>query len=199
MRYVFALLVIMLAALTVGTGMFVVDQRQSAIIFGMGEMKDVIEEPGLYFKLPSPLQNVLFLDKRIQSTETHESDRIITAEKMNILVDSFVKWRIVDPRLFYISFGGDEQRAQDRMEQIIKAALNDEITKKTVAQVISGDRSELMEAIKKRISSETEHIGVQIVDVRLKRVRVCRPDQQLGFRTDEIGTDPGGQRAEIDR
>ena len=167
MRYVFALLVIMLAALTVGTGMFVVDQRQSAIIFGMGEMKDVIEEPGLYFKLPSPLQNVLFLDKRIQSTETHESDRIITAEKMNILVDSFVKWRIVDPRLF----GGDEQRAQDRMEQIIKAALNDEITKKTVAQVISGDRSELMEAIKKRISSETEHIGVQIVDVRLKRVR----------------------------
>ena len=171
MRYVFALLVIMLAALTVGTGMFVVDQRQSAIIFGMGEMKDVIEEPGLYFKLPSPLQNVLFLDKRIQSTETHESDRIITAEKMNILVDSFVKWRIVDPRLFYISFGGDEQRAQDRMEQIIKAALNDEITKKTVAQVISGDRSELMEAIKKRISSETEHIGVQIVDVRLKRVR----------------------------
>ena len=171
MRYVFALLVIMLAALTVGTGMFVVDQRQSAIIFGMGEMKDVIEEPGLYFKLPSPLQNVLFLDKRIQSTETHESDRIITAEKMNILVDSFVKWRIVDPRLCYISFGGDEQRAQDRMEQIIKAALNDEITKKTVAQVISGDRSELMEAIKKRISSETEHIGVQIVDVRLKRVR----------------------------
>lgn len=90
---------------------------------------------------------------------------------MNILVDSFVKWRIVDPRLFYISFGGDEQRAQDRMEQIIKAALNDEITKKTVAQVISGDRTELMEAIKKRISSETEHIGVQIVDVRLKRVR----------------------------
>lgn len=171
MRYVFALLVIMLAVLTVGTGMFVVDQRQSAIIFGMGEMKDVIEEPGLYFKLPAPLQNVLFLDKRIQSTETHESDRIITAEKMNILVDSFVKWRIVDPRLFYISFGGDEQRAQDRMEQIIKAALNDEITKKTVAQVISGDRTELMEAIKKRISSETEHIGVQIVDVRLKRVR----------------------------
>ena len=97
MRYVIGLLGVRFGVLMVSTGMFVVDQRQSAIIFGMGEMKDVIEEPGLYFKLPAPLQNVLFLDKRIQSTETHESDRIITAEKMNILVDSFVKWRILDP------------------------------------------------------------------------------------------------------
>ena len=170
MRYVIGFLIFALMALTVGTGIFVVDQRQYAIVFAIGEVKEIIDEPGLYFKLPTPFQNVLFLDKRILSTETHDPDRIITAEKMNILVDSYVKWRIVDPRLFYVSFGGDEQRTQDRMAQIVKAALNDEITKRTVSEVIAGDRNRLMSAVKNKMSNETKHIGVEIIDVRLKRV-----------------------------
>ena len=170
MKYVIGFFIFAVMALTVGTGLFVVDQRQYAIVFAMGEVKEIIEEPGLYFKLPAPLQNVLFLDKRILSTETHEPDRIITAEKMNILVDSYVKWRIVDPKLFYVSFGGDEQRTQDRMAQIVKAALNDEITKRTVSEVISGNRDEMMAAVKDKMARETSHIGVEIIDVRLKRV-----------------------------
>ena len=170
MKYVIGFFIFAVMALTVGTGLFVVDQRQYAIVFAMGEVKEIIEEPGLYFKLPAPLQNVLFLDKRILSTETHEPDRIITAEKMNILVDSYVKWRIVDTKLFYVSFGGDEQRTQDRMAQIVKAALNDEITKRTVSEVISGNRDEMMAAVKDKMARETSHIGVEIIDVRLKRV-----------------------------
>ena len=170
MKYVIGFFIFAVMALTVGTGLFVVDQRQYAIVFAMGEVKEIIEEPGLYFKLPAPFQNVLFLDKRILSTETHEPDRIITAEKMNILVNSYVKWRIVDPKLFYVSFGGDEQRTQDRMAQIVKAALNDEITKRTVSEVISGNRDEMMAAVKNKMARETEHIGVEIIDVRLKRV-----------------------------
>ena len=170
MKYVIGFFIFAVMALTVGTGLFVVDQRQYAIVFAMGEVKEIIEEPGLYFKLPAPMQNVLFLDKRILSTETHEPDRIITAEKMNILVDSYVKLRIVDPKLFYVSFGGDEQRTQDRMAQIVKAALNDEITKRTVSEVISGNRDEMMAAVKNKMARETEHIGVEIIDVRLKRV-----------------------------
>lgn len=170
MKYVIGFFIFAVMALTVGTGLFVVDQRQYAIVFAMGEVKEIIEEPGLYFKLPAPMQNVLFLDKRILSTETHEPDRIITAEKMNILVDSYVKWRIVDPKLFYVSFGGDEQRTQDRMAQIVKAALNDEITKRTVSEVISGNRDEMMAAVKDKMARETSHIGVEIIDVRLKRV-----------------------------
>ena len=170
MKYVIGFFIFAVMALTVGTGLFVVDQRQYAIVFAMGEVKEIIEEPGLYFKLPAPMQNVLFLDKRILSTETHEPDRIITAEKMNILVDSYVKWRIVDPKLFYVSFGGDEQRTQNRMAQIVKAALNDEITKRTVSEVISGNRDEMMAAVKNKMARETEHIGVEIIDVRLKRV-----------------------------
>ncbi len=170
MRYVISFFILAVMALTAGTGIFVVDQRQYAIVFAMGEVKEIIDEPGLYFKLPTPFQNVLFLDKRILSTVTHEPDRIITAEKMNILVNSYVKWRIVDPRLFFVSFNGDEQRTQDRMAQIVKAALNDEITKRTVSEVIAGDRNQLMTAVKNKMANETRHIGVEIIDVRLKRV-----------------------------
>jgi membrane protease subunit HflC len=149
---------------------FVVDQRQYAIVFALGEMKKIISEPGLYFKLPPPFQNVVFLDKRILTIDSPESDRFITAEKKNILVDSFVKWHIVDPKLYYISFGGDEQRAKDRLNQIVKAALNDEITKRTVRDVISGERSKVMEALRAKVSAEAKQIGVEIIDVRLKRV-----------------------------
>jgi membrane protease subunit HflC len=150
--------------------LFVVDQRQYAIVFALGEVKQVINKPGLHFKLPPPFQNVLFLDKRILTLDTPEADRFITAEKKNILVDAFVKWLIVDPKLYFISFGGEERRAQDRMAQIVKAALNDEITKRTVREVISGERGKVMEAIRKKVSEEAAQIGVQILDVRLKRV-----------------------------
>ena len=150
--------------------LFVVDQRQFAIVFALGEVKAVIKEPGLHFKLPPPFQNVIFLDKRILTLDTPEPDRFITAEKKNILVDAFVKWRIVDARLYFISFGGDERRAQDRMAQIVKAALNDEITKRTVREVISGERGKVMDAIRNKVSEEVKQIGGQIVDVRLKRV-----------------------------
>ncbi len=150
--------------------LFVVDQRQYAIVFALGEVKEVIKEPGLHFKLPPPFQNVMFLDKRILTLDTPEPDRFITAEKKNILVDAFVKWRIVEPRLYFVSFGGDERRAQDRMAQIIKAALNEEITKRTVREVISGERGKVMDAIRNKVSAEAKQIGAQIVDVRLKRV-----------------------------
>jgi len=150
--------------------LFIVDQRQYAIVFALGEVKEVISDPGLHVKLPPPFQNVLFLDKQILTLETPETDRFITAEKMNILVDAFVKWRITKPKLYFVSFGGDEHRARDRMSQIIKAALNDEITKRTVREVISGERGKIMDAIQQKVAKESEQIGVEIVDVRLKRV-----------------------------
>jgi membrane protease subunit HflC len=150
--------------------MFVVDQRQYAIVFALGEVKNVISEPGLHFKLPPPFQNVIFLDKRILTLDTPDADRFITAEKKNILVDAFVKWRIVDPRLYYVSFSGDERSAQNRMAQIVKASLNEEITKRTVREVISGERGKVMDGIQKKVTEEAKQIGVEIVDVRLKRV-----------------------------
>lgn len=168
-------LVSVLTSLAIGfmilySTIFIVDQRQYAIVFGLGEIKQVISEPGLHFKMPPPFQNVVFLDKRILTIDTPDADRFITAEKMNILVDAFVKWRITEPRLYYVSFGGDERRAQDRMSQIVKAALNEEITKRTVREVIAGERGKVMDAVGKKVAEEAKQIGVAIVDVRLKRV-----------------------------
>lgn len=171
MSRAFTTLVLGLVALfLLSSTLFVVDQRQYAIVFALGEVKKVISEPGLHFKLPPPFQNVVFLDKRILTLDTPEADRFITAEKKNILVDAFVKYRITDPRLYFVSFGGDERRAQDRMAQIIKAALNEEITKRTVREVISGERGKVMDAIRTKVSDEAKQIGGEILDVRLKRV-----------------------------
>ncbi|ABR89010.1 protease modulator HflC [Herminiimonas glaciei] len=169
-RLISYVIVAVIAFIALSSTLFVVDQRQYAIVFALGEVKTVISEPGLHFKLPPPFQNVVFLDKRILTLDTPDADRFITAEKKNILVDAFVKWRIVDPRLYFVSFSGDERSAQNRMAQIVKASLNEEITKRTVREVISGERGKVMDGIQKKVTEEAKQIGVEIVDVRLKRV-----------------------------
>jgi len=169
-RIISSLIAVAIVLWILYTTLFIVDQRQYAIVFALGEVKEVISEPGLHMKLPPPFQNVLLLDKQILTLDTPEADRFITAEKMNILVDAFVKWQITDPKRYFVSFNGDEHRSTDRLSQIVKAALNDEITKRTVHDVISGDRSKFMDAIHKKVADEAEQIGVKIVDVRLKRV-----------------------------
>ncbi len=169
-RIVAILIAAFLGFMLLSSTVFIVDQRKHAIVFALGEVKQVISEPGLHFKLPPPFQNVLFLDKRVLTIESPDADRFITAEKKNILIDTFVKWRIVDPRQYFVSFGGDESRARDRMGQIVKAALNEEITKYTVRDVISGERAKVMDAIRNKTIIEAKVIGIEIIDVRLKRV-----------------------------
>jgi membrane protease subunit HflC len=166
-----------IALMLLSSTVFVVDQRKYAIVFALGEVREVISKPGLHFKLPPPFQNVLFLDKRILTIDTPDADRFITAEKKNILVDAFVKWRITDPRLYYVSFSGEEARARDRMGQIVKSALNDEITKRTVREVISGERGKVMEGILGKVKAEAKQIGVEIIGVPQAR-RLRRADQR---------------------
>jgi len=149
---------------------FIVDQRKFAVVFAFGEIVRIIQEPGLQFKLPAPFQNVQFFDRRIMTIDNPEADRFITAEKKNLLVDSYVKWRIVEPRKFFISFKGDERLAQDRLSQLVKSALNEEFTKRTVRELISEQREEVMLGIRKKVADDSADIGVEIVDVRLKRV-----------------------------
>lgn len=169
-RLVSIIIIAILAIWAISSTVFIVDQRKYAIVFALGEVKQVIDKPGLHFKLPPPFQNVIFLDKRILTLDSPDADRFITAEKKNVLIDSFVKWRIVDPRLYFISFSGDERRALDRMHQIIRDSLNLEITRRTVREVISGERAKVMNAIHKNVEEEAKKIGVQVIDVRLKRV-----------------------------
>jgi len=149
--------------------LFTVDQRQHALVFQLGEVKGQISEPGLYAKIPL-IQNVRYFDKRILTLDTSEPERFITSEKKNVLVDLFVKWRIVDPKLFYISVGGDETRARTRLEQTVNAGLREEFGKRTVHEVVSGERDRIMDEMRVKADQDARKIGVQIVDVRLKRV-----------------------------
>ena len=153
-----------------GSLLFVVDQRQTAVVFALGEIKRVIREPGLYFKLPPPFQNVQYFDNRTLTLDSADIDRFITAEKLNIQVDSYVKWRIADARLFFISLGGSELLAQDRISRQLRSALNNEIARMTVAQVISTQRDSLVTKVTAEVAAELIKVGVEIVDVRLKRV-----------------------------
>ncbi|MBU3607277.1 protease modulator HflC [Polynucleobacter nymphae] len=152
------------------SSIFIVDQRKFAVVFSFGQIVRVIETPGLRVKLPSPFENVRFFDRRILTIDNPEAERFITAEKKNLLVDSYVKWRIVDPRKFFISFKGDERLAQDRLTQLVRSALNEEFTKRTVRELISDQREEVMQGIRKKVADDAADIGVEIVDVRLKRV-----------------------------
>ncbi|MBU1364712.1 MAG: protease modulator HflC [Gammaproteobacteria bacterium] len=150
---------------------FTVDQRQFAVVFQLGEMKRAITEPGLYFKFPM-VQNVRYFEKRILTLDNSDPERFITSEKKNVLVDSYIKWRIVDPQLYYISVGGDESRAKTRLNQTVNAGLREEFGKRTVHDVVSGERDQIMEQMRAKADTDARKIGVQIVDVRLKRVEL---------------------------
>ena len=148
---------------------FTVDQRQYAIVFQFGEVREVISNPGLYFKWPM-IQNVRYFDKRILTLDADDPERFITSEKKNVLVDSFVKWRIIDPRLYYISVAGDEMRAKTRLSQTVNAGLREEFGKRTVSEVVSGERAQIMNQMREKADLDARKIGVEIVDVRVKRV-----------------------------
>ena len=161
--------VVAVVVVALGATIFTVDQRQYAIVFQLGEVRDVIAEPGLYFKWPL-IQNVRYFDKRILTLDSAEPERFITSEKKNVLVDSYVKWKIVDPKLYYVSVAGDETRAKTRLSQTVNAGLREEFGKRTVHDVVSGERDKIMEQMREKADQDARKIGVQIVDVRVKRV-----------------------------
>ncbi|MDR1662037.1 MAG: protease modulator HflC [Azoarcus sp.] len=157
--------------------LFVVDQRQYAIIFQFGEVTEIIKEPGLKFKVPL-IQNVHYFDRRILTMDTSDPKRFLTSEKQNVIVDYFVKWRIADPKLYYQAVAGDESRAIIRLNQAVDAGLREEFGKRTVQEVISGERDVIMRQMSERADKDARSIGVEIVDVRLKRVEY--PDEVSG-------------------
>ena len=169
-RVVSAVFIVLILGLIASSMLFVVDQRQYAIVFALGEVKEVKSEPGLHFKLPPPFQNIQYYEKRIMTIDTPDSDRFITSEKKNLVVDSFVKWRINDPKLYYVSVQGREADAVYRIQQSLKDALNNEIGKRTVNEMVSGVRDKVMQDIRDKVNFDAGKIGVQVVDVRLKRV-----------------------------
>jgi membrane protease subunit HflC len=152
--------------------LFVVDQRQFGVLYSFGQIKEVITEPGLRFKLPQPFQNVIFLDRRILTLDSPETGSIQTAEKKNLVVDWLVKWRIADPKQFIRnnSGGANISTAEQRLTSVVQDALNSEVTKRTVKDVLSTDRDKIMLGVQQRLVDDAKTFGIEIVDVRIKRV-----------------------------
>ncbi len=161
---------VIIALMVAASTMFIVDQRQVAVIYALGEIKEVITEPGLKFKMPPPFQNVVFLDKRIQTLDNSETRPIFTAEKKSLIIDWLVKWRISEPRQFIRSNGADFRNLENRLSPVVQAAFNEEITKRPVNSVLSIERDRVMNDVRSRLADEAKAFGIEIVDVRIKRV-----------------------------
>jgi len=148
---------------------YVIDQRKAAIKFQLGEVVAVQTQPGLYFLVPF-VQNVRLYDTRIQTLEARDPERFLTKENRNVLVDSFVKWRVNDVKQYYVTVHGDAFTAEARMSQTVNDALRAEFARRTVHDVVSGERDKIMDVVTRKVDQDARNIGVEIVDVRLKRV-----------------------------
>jgi membrane protease subunit HflC len=161
-----ALVVLLIAFST----LFIVDQRQFAVIYALGEIKEVVTEPGLKVKLPPPFQNVVFLDRRIQTLDSPESRPILTAERKSLVIDWMVKWRVVDARQFIRNNGVDIRNVENRLSPIVQAAFNDEVTKRLVEATLATEREMVMKSVRSRLAEEAKSFGIEIIEVRIKRV-----------------------------
>jgi len=161
---------LLLALVLLKSTLFVVDQREVAVIYALGEIKEVVQEPGLKWKLPPPFQNVVFLDRRIQTMDSPENRPIFTAEKKSLVIDWLVKWRITDPRQFIRNNGSDMRGLETRLSPIVHAAFNEEVTKRTVGEVLSTARDKVMQDVRDRLVDEAKSFGIEVQDVRIKRV-----------------------------
>ena len=164
-----ALVATVVALLILSMSVYTVDQRKAAIKFQLGEVVSMQPDPGLYFMVPI-LQNVRLYDTRIQTLDTKDAERFLTSENKNVLVDSFVKWRVTDVRQYYVSVRGDSMAAEARIMQTVNDALRAEFAKRTVHDVVSGEREKIMSTVADKVDKDVKNIGVEVVDVRLKRV-----------------------------
>jgi len=171
---VIALIVAVLLVLS--QSIYTVDQRQYAIKFQLGEFIDAKTEAGLYFKVPL-LQNIKVYDRRILTLDAPRPDRITTSEKKPLNVDFIAYWRVIDVRKYYQSVTGDEELAKQRLAQTIRAILGQEINKRTIHEAISAERDKIMATTRQRADADAKQIGVEIVDVRLRRVEL--PEEVL--------------------
>ena len=177
MKAVVALVALIVAiVLVLSQVVYTVNQKQFAVRFQFGEFVDAKTEAGLYFKAPL-VQNVKFYDRQLLTLDAPEPDRITTSEKKPLKVDFIAYWRIIDVRKYYQSVTGDEEAAKQRLAQTIRANLAQEINKRTIHEVISTERDKIMTEARQKADADARTIGVEVVDVRLRRVEL--PEEVL--------------------
>jgi membrane protease subunit HflC len=155
--------------LLLSLSIYTVDQRQAAMVFQLGEIVQINKSPGLYLKLPF-VQNVRYFDTRILTLDAADPERFITSEKKNVLVDYYIKWRLADVEKYYVSFKGDEIRAENRLFQTVNDGMRAEFGRRTVQDVVSGKRDDVMDLLRTKADQDARRFGVQVMDVRIKRV-----------------------------
>ena len=152
---------------------FVVDQRQFGIKYALGQIKEVITEPGLNFKLPPPLQNVTYLDKRLLTLDSTDTESMLTAEKQRVVIDWYVRWRITDPSAYIRNVGTTEGQGAIQVNRVVRNAFQEEVNRRTVQDMISGKREQTMADVKREVLEAVKGSkpwGIDIVDVRITRV-----------------------------
>ncbi len=162
------IIVLIAAAAVVASAIYTVDEREKALVFKFGEIIESNDQPGLHFKTPF-INTVKKFDARIQTMDA-APERYLTVEKKNLVVDSFVKWRIRDVAKFFVTVSGLISSAQARLAQRVNDSLREEFGTRTVQEVISGDRATIMDVVREKTNEQAQEIGVEVVDVRLKRV-----------------------------
>jgi modulator of FtsH protease HflC len=152
--------------------LFVVDQRQFGVVYALGQIKEVITEPGLNFKLPPPFQNVSYIDKRLLTLETSDTEPMLTAEKQRMVIDWYVRWRISNPSEYIRNVGLDEASGANQLNRVVRNAFQEEVNKNTVKEMLSTKRQAVSDAVMKEVTekvSGTKAWGIEIVDVRITR------------------------------
>jgi modulator of FtsH protease HflC len=172
---------IVAALVAISQCLFTVDQREYAVVFQLGEVVRIDTEPGIKWKIPL-IQNIRKFDKRIITLDSQNVETFATAEKQPIEVDSFVKWQVADPKVFYVSTNqGDFATAEKRIGQTVNSLLGEELQKRTLQEIVSGEREKIMDSVRMRGDADLSKIGVKIVDVRLKRVELPKQVSEKVF------------------
>lgn len=164
---------VLLALALLSSTLFVVDQRQFGVLYALGQIKEVITQPGLNFKLPPPFQNVSYLDKRLLTLDSIDTEPMLTAEKQRVVIDWYVRWRISDPLQYIRNVGLDENAGTLQLNRVVRNAFQEEVNKRTVKELLSSKREELMADVKKEVQenvNRTKPWGIDINDVRITRV-----------------------------
>jgi len=160
--------------------LFTVDEREKAIMFRLGEIVKADFEPGLHFKMPI-VNNIRKFDGRILTVDS-APEEFLTSEKKNVTVDTFVKWKIINAADYFTSMGGDERRAANRISQIVKDSMRNEFGKRTIQEAVSGERTQIMNNLRVNVSDQVKAFGIQVVDVRIKRIDLPRDVSESVFR-----------------
>ena len=183
----FAVVLVAFIGLILWMSTYIVHERELVIKFKLGEIVSTVDQPGLYFKIPI-INNIRKFDSRVLTLDT-PSERFLTSEKKNVIVDSFVKWKIDDVSAYYTALGGDALRANLRLSQVIKDGLRSEFGKRTIQEVVSGERQEIMNVLTVNAERQTAELGIKVIDVRTKRIDLSSDVSNSVFRRMEAERD----------